>query len=400
MAKNDFLSWDTTAGNNSDIGGIGILGTNAVNNFDDAFRTLMAQLRRDIDGEVVWATKTTNYSSTANDNNAFHRFTATANVQLVSAATLGAGWHYTVTAVGASTSVTFDPAGSETIGGALLLTIRGGQTVFIISDGTNFQVEIRGTAHVVQAGGTYTAVVGDRGTVQRFTAAGTLAITSAATLGAGYSIEVVTNGGAVTIDPAGSETINGLTTMIMPDGTSAKIICDGTNFQLVFRPGGWQSIELRSFSAVSAIDFTNLGAFSRLRLTGLISLSSSGTLAWRTSTNNGSSYDSGASDYSYQGQTTIDTTLAGSRVTGASFGLLGGGGTSEIVNALFVGFGVSGQSCVSVTTGTAFVTTGSTIFNRQDGAIRNDTVVRNALRIIPTTAITLTGTLLLEGSVS
>lgn len=45
MAKNSFLDWDTTASNNTDVGGIGILGTNAVNNFDDALRTIMAQLR-------------------------------------------------------------------------------------------------------------------------------------------------------------------------------------------------------------------------------------------------------------------------------------------------------------------------------------------------------------------
>ena len=45
MAKNAFTDWDTTASNNTDIAGIGILGTNLVSNFDGALRTMMAQLR-------------------------------------------------------------------------------------------------------------------------------------------------------------------------------------------------------------------------------------------------------------------------------------------------------------------------------------------------------------------
>ncbi len=246
----------------------------------------------------------------------------------------------------------------------------------------------------------YTAVADDVGSTLRFTAAATLSLTAAATLANGWAANVIADGGAVTIDPNGSETINGLTTLIVPNGTTAEIICDGSNFFTVFRPSGWQTIEQRTFTAVSAIDFTNLGGFARLRISGLISLSSSGTLGWRSSTNNGTSYDTGASDYSFQGQTTIDTTFGGSRTAAASYGLLGGGGTAESIDTRFNNFNVSGQSCISICTGTAFNGGGSTIFNRQDSAIRNDTTARNALRIIPTTAITLTGTLLLEGAVS
>lgn len=42
--KTNFYLWDKIANNNQDVGGIGILGTNNVSNFDDAFRELMAQL--------------------------------------------------------------------------------------------------------------------------------------------------------------------------------------------------------------------------------------------------------------------------------------------------------------------------------------------------------------------
>jgi hypothetical protein len=258
MAKNAFLDWSTTASSNTDVGGIGILGVDAVNNFDDALRTIMAQLRAGVDGEVVYATKSGNYTAVANDNNAFHRYTATATVSLTAAATLGAGWHYAVSAVGASSVVTIDPNGSETIGGVTTLIIRGGQTALIICDGTNFQVEIRSTAYAAQSGG-YTAVLGDKCTVQRFTAAATLALTAAATLGSGWTMTVVADGGAVTIDPNGSETIGGLTTQIVPNGSAATIICDGSNFFFTYLPTGWRAIRTVSFSAASAIDMTDLG---------------------------------------------------------------------------------------------------------------------------------------------
>lgn len=140
MAKNAFLDWDTTASNNTDLGGIGIQGTNAVSNFDDALRTMMAQLRSGVDGEVVYASKSGNYTALANDNNALHRYTATATVTLTAAATLGANWHYTVVANGAD--VTIDPNGAETIDGKTTLTVRDGTWVLIVCDGTNFKTNL------------------------------------------------------------------------------------------------------------------------------------------------------------------------------------------------------------------------------------------------------------------
>lgn len=44
MAKNNIRDYDTSAAGNTDIGGIGVQGTNAVSNFDGAFRELMSQL--------------------------------------------------------------------------------------------------------------------------------------------------------------------------------------------------------------------------------------------------------------------------------------------------------------------------------------------------------------------
>lgn len=51
MPKTTVRDWDSTASNNTDIDGIGIQGTNAVSNFDGAFREAMAQIA-DVDGGV------------------------------------------------------------------------------------------------------------------------------------------------------------------------------------------------------------------------------------------------------------------------------------------------------------------------------------------------------------
>lgn len=76
----------------------------------------------------------------------------------------------------------------------------------------------------------YTAVATDNNAYFRFTAAATLSLTAAATLGANWHCFVQADGGNVLIDPNSSETINGSATMLLVSGQSAYIICDGTNF--------------------------------------------------------------------------------------------------------------------------------------------------------------------------
>lgn len=44
MAKGSLKSWDVTASLNTDVGGIAILGSSNVSNFDNAIREMMAQL--------------------------------------------------------------------------------------------------------------------------------------------------------------------------------------------------------------------------------------------------------------------------------------------------------------------------------------------------------------------
>lgn len=88
------------------------------------------------DREVVYATKSANYTIVADDENSIIRVTASSTVSLPAAATAGSNWHITVMSYNAN--VIIDPDGSETINGAATLTLRSGTTARIICDGTQF----------------------------------------------------------------------------------------------------------------------------------------------------------------------------------------------------------------------------------------------------------------------
>ncbi|WP_049734549.1 hypothetical protein [Rhizobium ecuadorense] len=78
--------------------------------------------------------------------------------------------------------------------------------------------------------GDYTALASDDNAIHRFTAAATLTLTAAATLGANWHYCVIADGGDVTIDPNGLETIDGAATLVVPNGYSTFIVCSGTAF--------------------------------------------------------------------------------------------------------------------------------------------------------------------------
>lgn len=185
MAKSTFLDFSTTAGDNTDCGGIGILGTNSVSNFDNAFRTLMAILRRDLDNGTVFATKSGAYTAVANDNNAFYEFTATATLTLTAAATLGADWHMMVFAYGGS--VTIDADGTELINGAETLVVADGDAAYLICTGSAFVAVVIPASSVkasVDIGSAATTSIGAAAS-QNVRVTGTTTITSLGTAPAG-----------------------------------------------------------------------------------------------------------------------------------------------------------------------------------------------------------------------
>ena len=84
--------------------------------------------------------------------------------------------------------------------------------------------------------GAYTVVSGDLGKIINCTANSfTVSLTAAATLGAGFNCWIwntsATASHEITIDPSGSETIDGRTTLSLRRGEGMQIVCDGTNWQ-------------------------------------------------------------------------------------------------------------------------------------------------------------------------
>lgn len=280
MAKNAFLDWDTTASNNTDVGGIGIQGTNAVSNFDDALRTVMAQLRTGLDGKVVYASKAINYTALAADNNAVHRYSATATVSLTAAATLAANWHYTVIADGGD--VTIDPNGAETIDGAATLVIPSGSAAHIICSGTAFftektNVPVQPFATVASAATTDIGAA----TSQNVTVTGTTTITSFGTVAAGTFRRVVFSG-VLTLT-------HNATSLILPQGGNV-VTAAGESLEAVsLGSGNWRVTSYQrsgffaftSGTAVSAsgtaVDFTSIPAWVKRITMSFESLSTTGT---------------------------------------------------------------------------------------------------------------------------
>lgn len=84
--------------------------------------------------------------------------------------------------------------------------------------------------------GAYTVVAGDLGTIINCTNnTFTVSLTAAATLGSGFNCWVwntsTSNSDAITVDPNNTETIDGLSTLILRRGEGMQIVCDGTNWQ-------------------------------------------------------------------------------------------------------------------------------------------------------------------------
>ena len=80
----------------------------------------------------------------------------------------------------------------------------------------------------------YTIVAADRGKIIDCTTTLELELTAAATLGAGFYVIIKANGGDVTIDPNGTENINGASSsLVLLNGQQAVIACTGSAWHSV-----------------------------------------------------------------------------------------------------------------------------------------------------------------------
>lgn len=81
----------------------------------------------------------------------------------------------------------------------------------------------------------YASSASDRGNTINWTGGvGTITLTAAATLGAGWYTFIRNSGsGTLTVDPDSSETINDASTLAMAISDSCLVVCDGTNFYTI-----------------------------------------------------------------------------------------------------------------------------------------------------------------------
>lgn len=246
----------------------------------------------------------------------------------------------------------------------------------------------------------YTAVLADSHATHRFTAAATVALTAAVTLGASWDYTVVAQGGDVVIDPNASETINGQLTLTVPNGTTAKIVCDGSTFFTVFKPAVWEVIGGPiDLTGLTLVDWTNLAAFRHLRL--MVSYQPSvgtGAPLFRDSIDNGANFRAGASDYAISWFLQQGTVIQGTnQVTSAQ--LSPSSSTTDVsivkINAELSDFNKA-TTAMSFMSDAQYFNSGNQRRELATGYC-NSTVARNALRFAISAGTFTKGSIFLEG---
>lgn len=148
----------------------------------------------------------------------------------------------------------------------------------------------------------------------------------------------------------------------------------------------WEAIGTGIYTGTGAatFDLTNLGVYRMIEIRGFINPSVSAALWARTSSNNGVSYDSGATDYITQFDSSSNTTLSAASSTstvlaiGGAAVAPGGGATFRLLFSEF------NQAANGYILGEVGLNTAS-LLPYKSYATRQQSTVRNALRIFPST---------------
>jgi hypothetical protein len=98
----------------------------------------------------------------------------------------------------------------------------------------------------------YTQVATDVNNMIRWTSAGTYDLLAAATAGNDFSVDLMADGGTITIDPDGAELVNGAATVAVSDGDSGTLFCDGTAWYFLIGGGGGGSYKGENGTVSSA----------------------------------------------------------------------------------------------------------------------------------------------------
>ena len=234
-----------------------------------------------------------------------------------------------------------------------------------------------GTITISNKTAAYTVVAGDLASVINCTNnTFTVSLTAAATLGSGFNVTIwnTSASSTITIDPSGTETIDGATTLILRSGEGMQVVCNGTNWQTgdkkrmrgyaefidpaQSRPdaSGFNAIAIGASSTSTATCGTALGFDARNASENGTSIScNSGGNGSRTATGLGAmalggSYASGTDSFaaavvdntSTYGATGSNAIVAGYRAkSSATYALAIGGSTNESSGSYSVTIGGS-----------------------------------------------------------
>ncbi|CUX21275.1 hypothetical protein CFBP6626_07180 [Agrobacterium tumefaciens] len=133
MAKNSVLDYSNIPDNNTDMGGIGIQGTSAVNNFDNAFRTLMAQIAEWTDASTLASGSTTDLSL---EPGMFVNITG--NATITSFGNAKAGWIKFLRFSG-TPQITYNATSLILPKGASILAVAGDTAIFVSEGSGNWR---------------------------------------------------------------------------------------------------------------------------------------------------------------------------------------------------------------------------------------------------------------------
>lgn len=230
----------------------------------------------------------------------------------------------------------------------------------------------------------YTVVAGDLGTIINCTSTLTLSLTAAATLGSGFNCWVWNTGylQTVTIDPNGSETIDGKSTLILRNGEGVQIICDGTNWQTgdkkamrgyadnfstaTIRPvsSGDGSLAVGNAASATAAASYAFGNYASATGTNSTALGNSATASGTGSTAIGG-YNNVTASGNYSFAAGLNSAGNGSNATNTGATALGGSSASGVdsfaaaVSNNTTSYGASGQNSIAVGQQAKASTTGS-----------------------------------------
>lgn len=280
-----------------------------------------AWITRESLSEAFLLAKTTAYTTLAIDNDNTILADATSagfTVTLLAASTAGDGYEIAIKKTDSSANkVTIDANASETIDGDLTKVLQTQYSwVVLRSDGSNWHIVGSGDNRaVLTKTTTYTVLPeDDRGTILSDVSGGSFTITLPAVSSVlkGFEITIKktdSSSNTLTIDGDGSETIDGaLDQDITIENSAITIISDGSSWRIIndIGSGGDAGLVLLSTataSASSSLDFTSLIDSTYDEYVFILSAIECATddvdFYVRTSTDGGSSFDSGASDYSW-----------------------------------------------------------------------------------------------------